>query len=307
MINAQILAALRTFEAACQSRSFTRAAEHLHVTTGAVSQQIKHLEQQLGFRLFERLPRGLDMTAEGQQLFVVVHRVLQDLDNCIERLQRLVLEGQIRFRSTPSLLFKWLVPRLHLFHARYPDIHVDTFAEESLLKTEPRDFDLAIDYSFGDYRELKSELLLPETLFPVVSPDYAAGCDWQDPATWRRLTLLHDSMPWRGAARDAEWRYYLDQVGLTEVDSARGHYFNRADLAIEAAAAGLGVALARGSLIDEDLDRGRLVAPMPPVRSCCSYYLIYRPGTLENARIRVFFDWLKQLPGTGGLPAALIQ
>ncbi|WP_188862419.1 LysR substrate-binding domain-containing protein [Marinobacterium nitratireducens] len=296
MINAQILAALRTFEAAAGELSFTRAAARLSVTTGAVSQQIKHLEDQLGFRLFDRLPRGLRLTAEGQQLFAVVHRCLLDLDSCVQRLQHQLLEGQIRFRSTPSLLFKWLVPRLHRFHARFPDIHVETFAEESLLKTEPQAYDLAIDYSFGEYRGLESELLLAETLFPVVSPDYAGGRDWRDPSSWRDATLLHDSRPWRDAARDAEWRYYLDQAGLTTVDSARGHYFNRADLAIEAAAAGLGVALARGSLIDNDLESGRLVAPLPAVDSCCAYYLVHRAGVLEDARIRVFYDWLRGLP-----------
>ncbi|MFC6673041.1 LysR substrate-binding domain-containing protein [Marinobacterium aestuariivivens] len=296
MINAQILAALRTFEAASGALSFTRAAAKLNVTTGAVSQQIKHLESQLGFKLFDRLPRGLRLTAEGQQLYAVVHRCLLDLDSCVQRLQHQMLEGHIRFRSTPSLLFKWLVPRLHRFHARYPDIHVETFAEEALLKTEPRDFDLAIDYSFGEYPELEAEKLLPEILFPVASPDYAAGRDWRDPAAWQGLTLLHDSVPWRGAARDAEWRYYLDQIGLGAVESARGHYFNRADLAIEAAAAGLGVALARGSLIDSDLASGRLVAPLPSVDACCAYYLIYRPGALDDVRIRVFFDWLRGLP-----------
>lgn len=296
MINAQILAALRTFEAASGALSFTRAAEQLSVTTGAVSQQIKHLEAQLGFRLFDRLPRGLRLTPEGQQLYAVVHRCLLDLDSCVQRLQHQLLEGQIRFRSTPSLLFKWLVPRLHQFHARFPDIHVETFAEESLLKTEPLAFDLAIDYGFGNYRELEAEKLLSETLFPVASPDYAASRDWRDPAAWHDLTLLHDSMPWRDAARDAEWRFYLDQVGLDAVESARGHYFNRADLAIEAAAAGLGVALARGSLIDNDLESGRLVAPLPAVESCCAYYLIHRPGVLEDARIRVFYDWLRALP-----------
>jgi LysR family glycine cleavage system transcriptional activator len=298
MINAQTLAALRTFEAASRALSFTRAAEELHVTTGAVSQQIKHLEAQLGFRLFERLPRGLNLTGEGQQLFVVVHKCLLDLDGCVQRLQRGMLEGEIRFRSTPSLLFKWLVPRLHLFQAGYPDIRVETFAEESLLRTEPRDFDLAIDYSFGEYRDLVAVPLLAETLFPVASPDYAAGRDWKDPASWQDMTLLHDSMPWREARRDAEWRFYLDQAGLGAVDSDRGHYFNRADLAMEAAAAGLGVALARGCLIDEDLDRGRLVAPLPALPSCCTYYLIHRPGALDNARLRVFFDWLLQLPDT---------
>ena len=112
------------------------------------------------------------------------------------------------------------------------------------------------------------------------------------------MTLLHDSMPWREARRDAEWRFYLDQAGLGAVDSDRGHYFNRADLAMEAAAAGLGVALARGCLIDKDLDRGRLVAPLPALPSCCTYYLIHRPGALDNARLRVFFDWLLQLPDT---------
>jgi len=73
--------------------------------------------------------------------------------------------GRVRFRSTPSLLFKWLVPRLHLFQAGYPDIRVETFAEESLLRTEPRDFDLAIDYSFGEYRDLVAVPLLAKTCF----------------------------------------------------------------------------------------------------------------------------------------------
>lgn len=292
MVNAQILAALRTFSIAAEQGSFTAAAGVLCITTGAVSQQIKALELQLGCQLFNRLPRGLALTAEGEQLWRSVSRNLNEISQAVEQLKRNTVEGRVRLRSIPSLVYKWLVPRLGAFQQQYPGIMVEALAEESVLQLSQSDFDLAIDYGFGEYPGFEAELLFEEKLFPVASPDYCHARDWQSDDVWQGVTLLHDSMPWQGAAADAEWRYYLSQLGVEVPADLGGHHFNRADLAIEAASAGLGLALARGSLVVEALESGRLIAPLPAVSSCCSYYLIRTKGGGLTPRVEVLRSWL---------------
>ncbi|MBY4677696.1 LysR substrate-binding domain-containing protein [Marinobacterium arenosum] len=306
-IKAQTLAALRTFEAAGRLLSFSEAARELCVTTGAVSQQIRKLEEQLGVALFERRVRAIALTPAGEELLGVTRRSLESLSLAVERIQRQTAEAAVRLKAIPSFVFKWLIPRLQAFHSRWPDIRVETFADAALLDIAGGDFDLAIDYGRdGHYPGFESHLLLPETLLPVMAPDYMPHTDWRDPQSWRQAALLHDAMPWPGAPKDAEWRRWLDQSGLSAVDSSCGHSFNRVDMAIEAAAAGLGIALARGAVVREALASGRLVAPLPPVAADCTYYLLIPEGTLASAPARLVADWLLQVAsGEEGAAAQL--
>ncbi len=291
-LNTQILAALKTFEAAARLLSFSQAAQELSITPGAVSQQIKNLEVQVAARLFIRQARRVALTPEGAQLFSTVRPVLLELDSTLGRIKRNALQGTVRLRSIPSFVFKWLIPRLGDFQRQYPDIRVETFAEGSLLDLQACDFDLAIDYGQGQYPGLCATLMMPEQLFPVLSPTRVPAADWHIEQALQQLPLLHDSRPWAGAPPDAEWRYWLDENDLASVLSHTGHEFNRVDMAIEAAASGLGIAMARAALINDELARGRLIAPYPSVPSCCGYYLLYAPDALDNPRIRALHDWL---------------
>ena len=294
-LNSQILAALKTFEAAARLRSFSQAAAELAITPGAVSQQIKNLELQTGVPLFTRRTRQVELTAQGKQFFETVRPALLGMEACLGRMKRSGLEGSVRLRSIPSFVFKWLIPRLGGFQKRYPDIRIETFAEGSLLDLKSRDFDIAIDYGVGDYPGLCSTLMMDENLFPVVSPEYFGDINWNEAGALNRVPLLHDTQPWADANPDAEWRYFLDVSGMDEVVTERGHYFNRGDMAIKAAVSGLGAAIARESLITEELIRGRLIAPYPKQKCRCSYFIIYQEGALDNPGIKAVHDWLLEI------------
>lgn len=294
-LNSQILAALKTFEAAARLLSFSQAAEELSITPGAVSQQIKNLETQIGSELFLRKPRQVELSTQGRQFYEAVRPALLSLESTLGRIKRNDLEGSVRLRSIPSFVFKWLIPRLASFQSQYPDIRIETFAEGSLLDLQARDFDIAIDYGIGEYPGLSSTLMMPEYLFPVVSPEYFGDIDWQAEGALNRVPLLHDTTPWADAEPDAEWRFWLESSDIEGINTDRGHYFNRGDMAIKAAASGLGVALARESLITEELQRGRLMAPYKKKQSRCSYYIIYPKGALKSPRVRAVHDWLLEI------------
>ncbi|MBQ0755850.1 MAG: LysR family transcriptional regulator [Amphritea sp.] len=294
-LNSQILAAMKTFEASARLQSFSQAANELSITPGAVSQQIKNLERQLGVVLFTRKTRQVELTTQGGQLYETVQPALLSLNNCIGRMKRLNLEGNVRLRSIPSFVFNWLIPRLGGFQKRYPDIRIETFADGSLLDLKSRDFDIAIDYGDGHYPGLGHTLMMEEYLFPVVSPEYFSEIDWSASGALNRVPLLHDTAPWVGAAPDSEWRYWLEVNGMPGVDSSRGHYFNRSDMAIKAAVSGLGVAIARESLITDEIIRGRLIAPYAKQKCRCSYYIVYPEGVLSNPRVKAVHDWLLEI------------
>ena len=292
MNKAHLLPALHTFEAAARSGSFTGAARALHLTTGAVSQQIKQLEQGLDLTLFERHSRGIRLTSAGAQLYQAVSQGLQQIDACLAQLAwQNTASGEVRLKLTPSFAYKWLVPRLPAFYAAHPDIRVLTFAEGAVLDDRNNDFDLAIDYGRAPYSQ--GELVLSESLVPVMSPEYADKHDWHSRAMdWGDVVLLHDAMPWLGAARDTEWRYWFDCRGFNDVDSDRGHYFNRTDMAMEAAAAGVGVAMARGALVAEAFAQGRLISPYAPLDADTGYYLLRGAGEQQRGAVGIFMQWL---------------
>lgn len=291
-LHARTFSSLIYFEACGRLRSFSAAAQELSVTTGAVSQQIRKLEEQLGLRLFERLPAGIKLTSEGSELLAVTRQSVDAIRLVVDRLRENVEASVVRLKSTPSFVFKWLIPRLNEFSQAFPEVKVETFAEAALLDLNAAEFDLAIDYGEGRYRGFDAVQLVEEALMPVISPDYITDADWRDPGIWKRVVLLHDALPWPGSPRDVEWRYWFDQSGLTDIPSEHGHYFNRSDMAIAAADAGLGVALARSSLVEEELENGRLIAPLPAIASCCHYYIVTPKQKKMSQGATVLRDWL---------------
>jgi len=288
----RIFSALIYFEACGRLLSFSAAARELHLTTGAVSQQIRKLEQQLALQLFIRHGQGVELTPAGNELLAVMQQSVAAINTVLARLQASPTSDVIRLKSTPSLVFKWLIPKLQQFKNEFGQLKIETYADAALLDLTRDDFDLAIDYSKGDYQHVTATLLMSEQLLPVASPEYIAGLDLANKKVWDQISLLHDAMPWAGAARDAEWRYWLDQSGLNSVASEQGHYFNRSDMAIAAAEAGLGVALARRSLVTTELTSGRLVSPWPMVDSCCNYYLLLPKRQVSNQQAKTVQTWL---------------
>lgn len=180
-LKGNILSGLVTFEVAARLGSFTKTAMRLHITTGAISQQINLLENQLSIKLFERHSRGINLTDDGRKLYQAVKRNFADIENTIDDIkQGQSLDGEIKLKLTPSFAYKWLIPRLQKFYNLYPNISIQTYAEGALVDYQDRSFDLAIDYGQSPYVNQGAELLLNEQFIPVMSPSYFERFNWQD-------------------------------------------------------------------------------------------------------------------------------
>lgn len=293
-MNGQMYVWLHVFSCAARHLSFTRSAEELHITPGAVSQQIRQLEERLGFRLFLRRARGVELSAEGQRLAQTVSEAYGNIDAELRRLDAGEIRGTVRLRSIPSFLAKWLTPRLPRLQQRYPDIQLSLVAEDSNQALDPGDFDLAVDLNDGSYPGMLSTPLLDEQIFPVCSPALLRGRPpLHGPADLVHYPLLHDVTAWRGSSEYAEWEFYLDGIGAGGQDVRRGHTFNRNHLTIEAAIAGIGVAIARRTLLNDELERGALIIPFGvPIPNHKRYVLLYLPGGLNQPGARAVHDWL---------------
>lgn len=285
------LLGLRAFEAAARHLSFTRAAEELHVTQGAVSHQIRALEEELGYPLFRRLPRRVVLTEEGQLLAQSLSAAFEEVDAALASLRRRQRRGWLTVSASPSFAVKWLVPRLDDLRERHPELEVRISATDRLVDPRREPVELCVRYGEGDYPGLDVAPLVTDMVFPVCSPALAARL--KQPQDLLRHRLLHDEMfpdhpdrpGWERWARLAE-------VDLSGAAHAR---FSHASMALEAAAAGQGVALGRSSLVLADLTEGRLVCPLGPgFVSPFSYWLVAAPGLLAQPRIKVLADWLRE-------------
>lgn len=294
IVNAQMHASLQVFACAARHLSFTRCADELHVTPGAISQQIRQLEERLGFSLFHRVGRGLELTAEGQRLSMVANEVNSRISDELRLLHSGRIGGLLKIRCIPSFLSKWLMPRLPSLEAEYPDIQLHIVAEDSSGSLRDDDFDLAIDLNDGSYPGLNTTPLLEEELFPVCSPKLLQGRPPLDsPSQLVHYPLLHDITAWRDSYEYAEWEFYLAAIGADGIDVRRGHTFNRNHLTIDAARMGMGVAIARRALITDELEQRSLIAPFgSAIKARKKYVIAYREGALNTPSRRAVHDWI---------------
>jgi LysR family glycine cleavage system transcriptional activator len=297
------LNALKTFESAARHLSFTKAAEELHVTPGAVSQQIKSLEDFIGAPVFRRRRRALLLTDEAQASLPVLR---EGFDRLAEAARILSVRGDSRRLAVsvaPSFASKWLVPRINRFQEQKPDIEVWISADMDIVDFAADDVDLAVRYGAGHYPGLEVERLLDETIVPVCSPRLLAGQKpLREPADLCKHALLHDGSPFDQQSL-ASWDMWLKAAGVEGVDATRGPKFNQSSLVIEAAIAGRGVALAKTALAQADIDAGRLVAPFDmPAAKAFSYFIVHPKGRGSSAAIKAFKTWLHAEAGNKGTP-----
>ena len=271
---------LRAFEAAVRLGSFSRAADALHLTHGAVSRRIAALEADLGLALFDRLPRGVRATEAGLKL----HRLVADT---LERLRQGLAEIKagarpVRLSVLPSFASRWLLPRLGQLRAAEPGVELQVTADYGFAEVGRGQIDLAIRYGAGPWRGVWSELLFEERLFPIGPPrsTLANAMDLAD------ATLLHDS-------DRADWVAWLTAAGWPV--PARHEVFNDYNLVLEAAVSGLGLALGRSRLVEQELAAGRLVRLHPlSVPNPRAYHLILPEPPLGDAAERVV-AWLREI------------
>jgi LysR family glycine cleavage system transcriptional activator len=286
------LNALRAFEAAARHLNFSRAADELAVTPGAVSQQIQNLEDYVGAALFKRTPKGLLLTDAAQTALPALREAFDRLAEAASLLTAAVDGRRLTVSVAPSFAAKWLVPRLGLFEAAHPQVDVWLSADMEVVDFALGEIDLAIRYGAGRYPGLEVVKLMSETVIPVASPDYLDANPIQAPADLANHVLLHDGSP---DADDScpDWSMWLAARQIKGVDGTRGPRFNQSSLVIEAAAAGRGVALAKRALAQADLDSGRLVAPIQDATAVdFAYFVVHPKAKGRLPQVKAFVSWI---------------
>ena len=284
------------------------------MTPAAVSQQIKALEDYLGQRLFRRLTRALELTPQGLAVWPKVHEAFECLAAAIESTRRAGVgdgdgdgDGVLTIKAPPSFASRWLLPRLPQFHRLHPEFEVrldshpdavDKHGEQTDLELEPIDprdaaSVVAIRYGRGDYPAYLVQKIFAPSCIAVCSPSLLAAMAWkQVPGELSGMALIQDDTLGADGGQ-AAWTQWLQAVGASEVDARRGPRFSNATLAIEAALAGQGLALAIKPLAEADLASGRLVAPFQTeIPSAFAYYLLIPKALASRRSILAFGQWL---------------
>ncbi len=284
------LAALRAFEAAARHVSYSRAAEELNLTHGAISFQMRVLKETLGVDLFKRSGRRMVLTPEGQRLFGYVRDGFARLENGMEDV-RASRRGQMLTVSVhPGLASYWVIPRLADFQRQHPEIDVSLLPNTALVDFSREDIDMALRYGPGNWPGVVAVKLMDEEVFPVCSPRFNKGALPKAPRDLAGLPLLRDArQPW------SDW---FKSIGLDLAEPARGPIYNEPSLVLQAAIAGQGVALARGLLARPEIEAGHLVRLFPrSARARFSYYIVTPPATAAAPRVVAFRDWLLRQAG----------
>jgi LysR family glycine cleavage system transcriptional activator len=286
------LNALRAFEAAARHLNFSRAADELSVTPGAVSQQIQNLEDYVGAALFKRTPKGLLLTDAAQTALPALREAFDRLAEAASLLTAAVDGRRLTLTAAPSFAAKWLVPRLGRFEAAHPQVDVWLSADLDLVDFNSGEVDVAVRYGAGRYPGLEVSRLMRETVIPVASPELLAANPITSPADLTRHILLHDGSP-DADESCPDWSMWLAARGVRGVDGARGPRFNQSALVIEAAMNGRGVALAKQTLAQADLEAGRLVSPLQePTEVDFAYFVVHPKAKGRLPQVKAFVAWI---------------
>ena len=279
------LASLRVFVAVAEHKSFTRGADALGLTTSAVSMQVQALEEYLRVPLFRRNGRQVELTAVGTLLRPKVEQALADLERAIDEARADRGSGPLRVTTLAFFLAQWLLPRLPNFTAQRPNIDVQIHTSVELADFVKTGIDAGIRFGPGTWPRLHAEKLLDEWLVPVCTP---ALLQHRGPITEARdlkgYKLIHS--PYE------PWTAWLLEGGAGDVWPSSGAVFDDAIAIVRAAEAGQGLALARWSLVGDEVTMGRLAVAGRAVHSVHAYHFVCPPAHLALEKVAVFREWL---------------
>jgi LysR family glycine cleavage system transcriptional activator len=291
------LSALRAFEAAARHLSLTHAARELHVTPGALSHQIRGLEDLLGVKLFERRVRAIALTAAGNQLYPGLQAGFTKIKEAVEALDSLSKTNVLVVSTSPGMTSKWLAPRLYRFGAACPDADVRISSSLNNANFATDGIDLAVRNMATDPapdRALEIEKLFEISFVPVCSPRllerYGPVKTAKDLA---RLPLIHDETL-KARIAVADWSDWFKAAGVPDVDLRRGLRFNSTDHALDAAGEGGGALLAHDLLAYDDLRTGRLVIPVKlSIAPGRAFHLVWAKDRKQSPAAEAFRRWIK--------------
>jgi LysR family glycine cleavage system transcriptional activator len=292
------LNALRAFEAAARHLSLTRAAQELHVTAGALSHQIRGLEDLLGQKLFERGVRSIALTPAGKLLYPGLQTGFARIQEAVAGLGAAGDQRVLVISTPPGFTAKWLAPRLYRFAAAHPDIDVRVSSSFGYANFTTDGIDVALrnlPLDAAPDPALVVEKLVEVSLVPVCSPRLSAAHGPISGATaLARVPLIHDDTL-AGRREVPTWADWFRAAGVQGVDVSRGLRFNSTDHALDAAGEGAGVLLAHDLLAYDELRTGRLVIPVArAVSTGRGYYFVCPKSRSERPQVRAFRTWIKQ-------------
>jgi len=278
------LAALRAFEAAARHENFSRAAEEVHLTHGAISHQIRGLEEDLGLQLFTRNGKRIAITPEGQRFAAVIRRSLGEIARAAEELQDSVRVKRLLISAVPSLAARWLSARMGKFIDRHPDIEVTLQTSPELVDLTRSQVDVCVRFGSGVYPGVKAEWLIGDFLYPVASPKYRGGNLPRTPAELTTDMLLRS---------DESWDSWFAAAGVGLSEPSGGLVFDDSSMLLRSAAAGHGIAVARHLIAMPEIADGDLVRLFDvAVPTRYSYYIVYTEQAIQKPQVRAFRDWL---------------
>lgn len=283
------LQALRTFVEVAQRKSVKSAAQALHVTPGAVSQQIRVLEERLGVVLLERERLGMRLTEAGASVYPRLLDAFLQIDQAMHALELAKRRRSLTVSTVATFAASWLVPRLGGFRQLHPDIEIRVEATSELVDLSRDRVDVALRHGLGDYPGLEVKFLMAPVLTPVASPGFLKAHQAQiyEASDCLDFPLLHDG-------DRADWPLWLKAHGVPDDTRAeRGSAFEDDFLLIRAAEAGQGIALVPKAYAQEEIAAGRLIQILDkPWPARFAYYAVTRPGASDRAEIRAFLDWI---------------
>jgi LysR family glycine cleavage system transcriptional activator len=288
------LNALRAFEAAGRNQSFTKAADELFVTPGAISRQIRALEDHLGFPLFQRNHREVRLTEQAAVYLEALTDVFNRMESATYRLIDARKQRLLHIHTAITFTLRWLVPRLSGFHGMHPKTEIrlsTTLPSAAELCAAPTDVIMhtkSEEWAAANAPVLISHRLVDIELVPVCSPQYKVRHGLGgSPAALANATLLHSSR------RPNDWASWLEASKADSVDPMSGIRFESSSLAYQSAIEGIGVAIAMRAFVERDLEARLLVMPFTNVvRDGSAFYLTYSQAAANLPQVMEFRDWV---------------
>ena len=299
------LNSLRVFESAARNLSFSKAADELFVTKAAVSHQIKALEDHLGFPLFDRKNRAIELTEAAKVALPTLREAFSALSEAVQLMRRYTEHASVNVCMAPSFAAKWLVPRLHKFSGAHPEIDMQITGDDTLITSRNSSanmddwfrndkIDVIIRFGSGNYPGYRVDKLFDVAAVPLCSPNLLTDGEHplKDPNDLRYHTLLHD---YTGYAGRPSWESWLELAGVEGVDARRGLHFNHVLLVLAGAIDEQGIGLSMEPLAQYDIDAGRLCIPFDLKMPLDNAYHVIRPEQASgNEAVEAFVAWILQ-------------
>lgn len=282
------LTALRAFECAGRKLSFTLAATELGVTPGAVSRQIRVLEDFLSLQLFHRANREVSLTQEGVEYLTKITDAFALIKSATEQLMEVPEGAPLRVSTSSTFTLRWLMPRMHSFYSQHPGNNLQLTMNLTAVDFQRDDLDATIKLGHEGTPQSVVRHLFEADLVAVCSPKLLQqGIPLKQISDLARHTLLHST------ARPSNWTLWLKEAGMPDLIGASTMQFESSSLAYQAATDGVGIAMAQLPLILDDLEAGTLIMPFPiSTPDDCSYNLIWPDRTPRNPSFKPFRDWM---------------